>query len=63
MLNTLEMINVAIARRNEDKKDIESKHVHYLESFKSGNHEEEYQAYVSSRKEVEEEVFSLIGSK
>lgn len=56
MMNALEMINAAVAKGNESKKELMRKNAQHLESFRNNDREKEYQAYVSSGKEAEKRV-------
>ena len=57
MMNTLQMINTTVAKGNaEDKQVLMLKNAYYLKSFIRNNRENEYQEYVISLEEVEQEM-------
>jgi len=54
MSNTLEMINVVVAKGNiGEKQELVRKNAQYLESFIHNDREEEYQAYISTLEKEE----------
>lgn len=53
-MNSLKWIQDAVAKGNSDTKPkLIVENTHYLESFKRNDREKEYQAYISSVKEIE----------